>query len=213
MRIGTWLAGIALAATMAGAASATVTVTLTGTSTSNTLAGADTSFTATIVYDETTAVSSGFTSAGNYTQTFYAGAVQSASFTSGGVTASFTGATASFAQIITTDSVKSYPNDSEAFSIGTSGSNYINASLSGPYTTVSTTQIVSPDTYASGSFAYTTNSGNYYGTINSISVASAAASAVPEPASWAMLIGGFGLVGAALRRQRVIPARGRPLRH
>ncbi|MGL4541450.1 MAG: PEPxxWA-CTERM sorting domain-containing protein, partial [Polymorphobacter sp.] len=26
--------------------------------------------------------------------------------------------------------------------------------------------------------------------------------AVPEPASWALLIGGFGLVGSALRRAR-----------
>lgn len=29
---------------------------------------------------------------------------------------------------------------------------------------------------------------------------------VPEPASWAMLIGGFGMVGAALRRRRAITA-------
>jgi len=29
-----------------------------------------------------------------------------------------------------------------------------------------------------------------------------AAGAVPEPASWAMLIAGFGLVGAVLRRRR-----------
>jgi hypothetical protein len=26
--------------------------------------------------------------------------------------------------------------------------------------------------------------------------------AVPEPASWAMMIGGFGMVGAAMRRRR-----------
>ena len=31
-------------------------------------------------------------------------------------------------------------------------------------------------------------------------------SAVPEPASWAMLIGGFGLTGAAMRRRRLIAA-------
>jgi hypothetical protein len=30
---------------------------------------------------------------------------------------------------------------------------------------------------------------------------------VPEPATWAMLIAGFGLVGASLRRQRMTPAR------
>ena len=33
-----------------------------------------------------------------------------------------------------------------------------------------------------------------------------AAAAVPEPASWAMMIGGFGLVGGMLRRRRVSPA-------
>ena len=33
-----------------------------------------------------------------------------------------------------------------------------------------------------------------------------APSAVPEPASWALMIGGFGLAGAALRRQRGIKA-------
>ena len=32
---------------------------------------------------------------------------------------------------------------------------------------------------------------------------------VPEPASWAMLIAGFGLVGAALRKQREFDANGR----
>lgn len=31
-------------------------------------------------------------------------------------------------------------------------------------------------------------------------------SAVPEPAAWLMLIGGFGLVGAAMRRQRAVAA-------
>ncbi len=28
------------------------------------------------------------------------------------------------------------------------------------------------------------------------------AGAVPEPASWALMIGGFGLIGSALRRRR-----------
>ena len=33
-------------------------------------------------------------------------------------------------------------------------------------------------------------------------------SAVPEPASWAMLIAGFGLTGAALRRRRMAAVAG-----
>jgi hypothetical protein len=37
-----------------------------------------------------------------------------------------------------------------------------------------------------------------------------AAGAVPEPASWAMLIAGFGLIGASLRRRRVGPRLTRP---
>ena len=32
------------------------------------------------------------------------------------------------------------------------------------------------------------------------------AAAVPEPASWAMMIAGFGLTGAALRRRRIAVA-------
>lgn len=32
------------------------------------------------------------------------------------------------------------------------------------------------------------------------------AAVVPEPANWAMLIAGFGLVGAAARRRRLAPA-------
>lgn len=35
----------------------------------------------------------------------------------------------------------------------------------------------------------------------------AAAGAIPEPATWAMLIAGFGLVGSAMRRQRLSPVR------
>lgn len=35
----------------------------------------------------------------------------------------------------------------------------------------------------------------------------AAAGVVPEPATWAMLIAGFGLVGTAMRRQRMAPVR------
>ena len=54
-------------------------------------------------------------------------------------------------------------------------------------------------------YAFTTN--NVLNTIgfetvaNTAITASVAAGAVPEPATWAMMIGGFGLAGAAMRRR------------
>jgi hypothetical protein len=44
---------------------------------------------------------------------------------------------------------------------------------------------------------YTQSSGLSFATI------APAVAAVPEPASWAMMVGGFGLIGAAMRRRRV----------
>jgi hypothetical protein len=44
------------------------------------------------------------------------------------------------------------------------------------------------------------------GTIFSITGSGFDTGAVPEPASWAMLIAGFGLTGAAMRRRRVTAA-------
>lgn len=41
---------------------------------------------------------------------------------------------------------------------------------------------------------------------NSFELDNIAVSAVPEPATWAMMIAGFGMAGAALRRRRVTPA-------
>lgn len=43
--------------------------------------------------------------------------------------------------------------------------------------------------------------------LGNLVVTKATVSAVPEPATWAMLIAGFGATGAALRRRRIHPAR------
>ncbi len=53
----------------------------------------------------------------------------------------------------------------------------------------------SAPTFTLGSFPMTSGPDNYNLTIS-------ATGAVPEPASWAMLIAGFGLTGAAMRRRR-----------
>ena len=50
---------------------------------------------------------------------------------------------------------------------------------------------------------YASNAGEIYFDHVSISMSTGA---VPEPATWAMLITGFGLVGAALRRRTAVPA-------
>jgi len=46
--------------------------------------------------------------------------------------------------------------------------------------------------------------GNKYATVNNLTLGEyQGVAGVPEPASWAMLIAGFGLTGAAMRRRRV----------
>jgi hypothetical protein len=46
-----------------------------------------------------------------------------------------------------------------------------------------------------------------YATVDNLTLGSPAVSGVPEPASWAMLIAGFGLTGAAMRRRRIAVVR------
>ena len=72
-------------------------------------------------------------------------------------------------------------------------------------------QLSAPDmpsySYNSGTFSFTVNPGDTYGFYVStldgrLGRGILTIGAVPEPQSWAMLIAGFGLVGAALRRRR-----------
>ena len=55
----------------------------------------------------------------------------------------------------------------------------------------------------SQSFGYSVAGGPTYGPnrLGAVTIGGAATPAVPEPATWAMLIFGFGVIGAALRRR------------
>ena len=49
---------------------------------------------------------------------------------------------------------------------------------------------------------YRVNGTNPFGTFYVNATSAAAAATVPEPAAWALMVGGFGLVGAAMRQRR-----------
>ncbi len=56
----------------------------------------------------------------------------------------------------------------------------------------------SAPTFLTGTFSLTNNHG-----VNPFTLVIGAAPAVPEPATWALMIGGFALAGAAMRRAKV----------
>ena len=65
----------------------------------------------------------------------------------------------------------------------------------------------SPSVFAnltSLTFTYSATSSDHEFSLDNIVLSPGVAAAVPEPASWAMMIGGFGMIGGAMRRQRKV---------
>lgn len=80
--------------------------------------------------------------------------------------------------------------------------------VNGVLTQLSTDGIARPATQF-GTFSFDVIAGDSYGffistTDGALGRGALTIGAVPEPASWAMLIAGFGLVGAAARRRRAV---------
>ena len=92
-----------------------------------------------------------------------------------------------------------------------SSSDFRNGIVLGPDTSYHTNSLVSGDTYAGGRF-FSAGSPVYSDCPNTPSSpcdlnfrvmgTTAAVTPVPEPVSWALMLGGFGMMGGALRRRR-----------
>jgi len=107
--------------------------------------------------------------------------------------------------------LNTFPNENEVVDILKAGAdaftndpNDIVAVLFGPGTAGSSWGTISASlNLAAGNyvfrFAETDNQSNFTAGLDNVSVIGGA---VPEPASWAMMLGGFGLVGGAMRRRR-----------
>jgi hypothetical protein len=195
--------GAALAAMLtAGAANATITVTMSGTRSGGNLTGTNATFTLTMIYDElATAVST--TSASSYDMTRYA-AFQSMTFSSGSYTQSIQADNSSVNNFdiyngkTTPDRVFTSLQDAT-----TNGS--IRVQFQGLSSLLGSTDMIDVADYAWQTRGVTvspgTGSNTYMGNITSIS---STTSSVPEPGTWGMMLIGFGAVGYAMRRRRMV---------
>lgn len=92
-------------------------------------------------------------------------------------------------------------------SLGASGPNVFGVAAAAPFTTFSFDYVAAASGSASLAFqSLTLDSPSFWGPIlDNVRVVSLSESAVPEPGTWAMMISGFGLAGAGLRRRAAAP--------
>ncbi|WP_375392075.1 PEPxxWA-CTERM sorting domain-containing protein [uncultured Sphingomonas sp.] len=108
-----------------------------------------------------------------------------------------------------------------AYLTPTAGSQVFNGSNSGYASRAYFFELATKTSSLGGEFLAGTSDGSFFRVANqapntapflqafyNISITPSATGAVPEPASWAMMIGGFGLAGAAMRRRRTVIAFG-----
>ncbi len=95
----------------------------------------------------------------------------------------------------------------QAYSLVLSNSSNRNGIILGPEINIFTGQVLGGDAYTGGTALFTSQP--YQGFCQTsglcdlnFRITAATPAAVPEPASWAMLIGGFALAGAAMRRRQ-----------
>lgn len=85
------------------------------------------------------------------------------------------------------------------------GSNIGGVTLTDPFTSVQLLQAIGAQVYTGSEYFPVFSSGvfNFTGPNSTESYTLTITSSIPEPASWGLMIGGFGLAGAALRQRRV----------
>lgn len=82
------------------------------------------------------------------------------------------------------------------------GDGTFNSFASGVVTIPTYTYLGDRQIFGAGLNFPTVNTGGIYGSNGILEVSFSVGNAVPEPATWALMIGGFGMVGVAARRRR-----------
>ena len=99
---------------------------------------------------------------------------------------------------------------SQSYTFALSTSSARNGIVLGPEININTGQVLGGDAYTGGTALFTNQP--YQGFCETSGICdlnfriTASSPSVPEPASWALMIGGFGVVGAAMRRRRTAAA-------
>lgn len=205
------LAGIALIASVAAAGSANATLLELDFSgeTAVTPAGAAATFSGSILFETGTANFHSGSTANSDLQYYHN--IVSMTVTSGSFTNTIIPTSLDQGQLQMEDSYNGNAQDHVAFEIFLPSGGYQILSLYGPFSAITSSDIPTSMNIAGftdiAAFNVHEESGvELTGHVTSLSI-SPYLPAVPEPATWALFLGGFGLVGAAMRRRPSVAVR------